>query len=105
MRGLGAALYVSLILKVRVAILQNGGIRLCFHAIVRPGRMPPMDAETIGGISTGLSLYSGLVCMPPYSQNAGVAISYIIVRRRPDWLERGASIWELVIYLGRESSN
>ena len=54
---------------------------------------------------TGLSLYSGLVCMPTCSQNAGVASSYIIVRRRPDWLERGAFIWELVIYLGRESSN
>ena len=72
-----AALYVSLILKVRVAILQNGGIRLCFHAIVRYGRMPPTDTETIGGISTGLSLYSGRVCVPTYSQNACAANSWI----------------------------
>ena len=66
LRSLGAALYVSPILKVRVAILQNSGIRLYFHAIVRHGRVPPMDAETIGGTSTGLSLYSGLVCVPPF---------------------------------------
>ena len=32
--------------------------------------MPPMDTETIGGISTGLSSYSGRVCVPTYSQNA-----------------------------------
>ena len=35
--------------------------------------MPPMDRETIGGISTGVSLCSGRVCVLPYSQNAGVA--------------------------------
>lgn len=77
-----AALYVSLILKVRVAILQNGGIRLCFHAIVRLGRMPPTDTETIGGISTGLSSYSGRVCVPPYLQML-IVCSYLIVRRQP----------------------
>ena len=40
--------------------------------------MPPTDPETIGGISTGFSLYSGRLCVPPYSQNAGVASSYIV---------------------------
>ena len=43
-------------------ILQNSGIRLCFYAIVRHCRMPPMDRENIGGISTGLSSYSERVC-------------------------------------------
>ena len=38
--------------------------------------MTPMDAETIGGISAGLSSHSGLVCVPPYSQNAGDATTY-----------------------------
>ena len=68
---------------MRAAILQNGGIRLCYHAIVGPGRMPPTDPESIGGISTGISPYSGRVCVPPYLQNAGGASSYIIVRRLP----------------------
>lgn len=35
--------------------------------------MPPMDPETTGGISTGHSSYLGRFCVPPYSQNAGVA--------------------------------
>lgn len=35
--------------------------------------MPPMDPETTGGISTGHSSYSWRFCVPPYSQNAGVA--------------------------------
>ena len=43
--------------------------------------MPPMDAETIGGISTGLSSHSGLVCVPPYSQNAGDATTYVTAWR------------------------
>ena len=38
--------------------------------------MPPMDAETIGGISTGLPSFSGLVCVPLYSQNVGDASTY-----------------------------
>ena len=54
-------------------ILQNNGIQLCFYAIVRHGRMPPMDTKNIGGISIGLSSYSERVCVPSYSQNAGVA--------------------------------
>ena len=39
--------------------------------------MPPMDTETIGGISTGLPSYSGVVCVPPYSQNAGDDSTYV----------------------------
>ena len=66
---------------VCIAILQNSGIRSFFYTIVRHDRMPPMDTETIGGISTGLSSHSGLVCVPPYSQNAGVASTYVTVWR------------------------
>ena len=43
--------------------------------------MPPMASVSIGGISTGLSSYSGLVCVPPYSQNAGVDSTYVTVWR------------------------
>ena len=43
--------------------------------------MTPMDAETIGGISTGLSSHSGLVCVPSYSQNAGDATTYVTAWR------------------------
>lgn len=43
--------------------------------------MTPMDAETIGGISTGLSSHSGLVYVPPYSQNAGDATTYVTAWR------------------------
>lgn len=43
--------------------------------------MTPMDAETIGGISTGLSSRSGLVYVPPYSQNAGDATTYVTAWR------------------------
>ena len=70
---------------VCIAILQNSGIRSFFYTVVRYSRMPPMDAETIGGISTGRSSYSGLVCVPPYSQNAGDASTY-------------ATAWRLLAY-------
>ena len=70
---------------VCIPILQNSGIRSFFYTIVRHGRMPPMDTETIGGISTGLPLYPGLVCVPPYSQNAGDASTY-------------ATAWRLLAY-------
>ena len=43
--------------------------------------MLPMDTETIGGISIGLSSCSGLVCVPPYSQNAGDANTYVTAWR------------------------
>lgn len=55
-----------LICMKSVAILQNGGIRSCFYAVVRHGRMPPMDPGSIGGISAGFTSYSGQVCVPPY---------------------------------------
>ena len=41
--------------------------------------MLPMDPRTTGSISTGFTSYSGRFCMPPYSQNADAAHSYIIV--------------------------
>ena len=41
--------------------------------------MRPMDPRTTGSISTGFTSYSGRFCMPPYSQNADAAHSYIIV--------------------------
>lgn len=66
---------------VCIAILQNSGIRSFFYTIVRPGRMPPMDRKTIGGISTGLPPYSGLVCVPPYSQNAWDTSTYVTAWR------------------------
>ena len=44
--------------------------------------MPPMDAETIGGISAGLSSHSGLVCVPLYSQNVGDASAYVTAWRQ-----------------------
>ena len=41
--------------------------------------MPTMEPETIGGISTGITLYSGRFCVPPYSQNQAVATPYVLV--------------------------
>ena len=38
--------------------LQNEGILSYFYAIVRLCLMPPMDPETIGGITTGSWSYS-----------------------------------------------
>ena len=64
---------------VCVAILQSSGIRLCFYAIVWPGRMPPIYPESIGGIFTGFSSYLGRFCVPPYSQNPTVAAPYMLV--------------------------
>ena len=55
-----------------IAILQNGSIQSCFHASVGQVRMPTMDPEAIGGMSTGLKSYPGRFCVPPYSQNSAV---------------------------------
>lgn len=59
-----------------IAILQNGGIQSCFYASVVHGRMPTMDPETIGGISTGFTSYPERLCVPPYSQNSATADLY-----------------------------
>ena len=87
-------------------ILQNSGIRLRFYAIVRHGRMPPMDRENIGGISTDLSSYLGLVCVPPYSQNAGIYSTYVTAwrgRQEDDGVSWGVdstyiTVWRLLAY-------
>ena len=41
--------------------------------------MPTMEMETIGGISTGFTSYSGQFFVPPYSQNPSAAAPYMLV--------------------------